>query len=66
MYICLFSSPLGVKLVKQHRLHLLRFWLLYFATVVHGYFMSRVVYSTELEFQEQLQTDTSLSAEYLS
>jgi len=51
------SLPLGVK---QHRLQLLRSWLLYFTTTMHGYFMSRVVHSTELELKEQLQTATDL------
>ena len=32
------SLPLGSK---EHRLQLLRSWLLYFTTTVHGYFMSR-------------------------
>jgi len=39
---------------KQHRLQLLRSWLLYFTTTVHGYFMSRVVHSTELELRAGL------------
>jgi hypothetical protein len=39
---------------KQHRLQLLRSWLLYFVTVVHGYFMSRVLATTELELRDQL------------
>eukprot|EP00092_Neocalanus_flemingeri_P037301 GFUD01040623.1.p1 GENE.GFUD01040623.1~~GFUD01040623.1.p1 ORF type:complete len:962 (+),score=214.69 GFUD01040623.1:57-2942(+) len=51
------SLPLGLK---QHRLQLLRSWLLYFTTTMHGYFMSRVVHSTELELQEQLKTATDL------
>ena len=36
---------------KQHRLQLLRAWLLYFVTLLHGYFMSRVVHSTQLELR---------------
>jgi len=51
------SLPLGAK---QHRLQLLRSWLLYFTTTMHGYFMSRVVHSTELELQEKLKTATDL------
>ena len=51
------SLPLGVK---KHRLQLLRSWLLYFTTTMHGYFMSRVVHSTELELQDQLKTATDL------
>ncbi len=39
---------------KLHRLQLLRSWLLYFVTVVHGYFMSRVLATTELELRDQL------------
>lgn len=45
---------------KRHRLQLLRAWLLYFVTVVHGYFMSRVVHSTELELKSQLAAATDL------
>ena len=45
------SLPLGCK---QHRLQLLRSWLLFFTTTVHGYFMSRVVHSTELELRGRL------------
>lgn len=45
---------------KRHRLQLLRAWLLYFVTVVHGYFMSRVVHSTELELKTQLAAATDL------
>jgi len=51
------SLPLGAK---QHRLQLLRSWLLYFTTTMHGYFMSRVVHSTELELQEKLKSATDL------
>ena len=51
------SLPL---VVKQHRLQLLRSWLLYFTTTMHGYFMSRVVHSTELELQDQLEKATDL------
>ena len=35
------SLPLGSK---EHRLQLLRSWLLYFTTTVHGYFMSRCIF----------------------
>ena len=51
------SLPIGCK---QHRLQLLRSWLLYFTTTVHGYFMSRVVHSTELELRAKLSTATDL------
>ncbi len=33
---------------------MLRSWLLYFVTVVHGYFMSCVLATTELELRDQL------------
>jgi gamma-tubulin complex component 5 len=45
---------------KQHRLQLLRSWLLYFTTTVHGYFMSRVVHTTEVELRGRLATATDL------
>ena len=46
--------------VKQHRLQLLRSWLIYFTSTVHGYFMTRVVHSTELELKENLEKATDL------
>ena len=45
---------------KQHRLQLLRSWLLYFTSTIHGYFMSRVVHTTELELRENLTAATDL------
>ena len=36
---------------KRHRVQLLRSWLLYFVTLIHGYFMSRVVHSTHLQLR---------------
>jgi len=51
------SLPLGSK---EHRLQLLRSWLLYFTTTVHGYFMSRVVHSTEVELRIKLSKATDL------
>lgn len=45
---------------KQHRLQLLRAWLLYFTSTIHGYFMSRVVHTTELELRENLTAATDL------
>jgi len=45
---------------KQHRLQLLRAWLLYFVTLLHGYFMSRVVHSTQLELRDGLSKATDL------
>jgi len=46
---------------KQHRLQLLRAWLVYFVTLVHGYFMSRVVHSTHLQLSDGLSRATDLS-----
>ena len=45
---------------KQHRLQLLRSWLIFFTSTLHGYFMSRVVHSTELELRDNLLTATDL------
>ena len=45
---------------KQHRLQLLRSWLLYFTSTVHGYFMSRVVHSTELQLAARLRAARDL------
>ena len=45
---------------KQHRLQLLRAWLLHFTSTIHGYFMSRVVHSTEIELGENLAAATDL------
>jgi len=45
---------------KQHRLQLLRAWLIYFVTLLHGYFMSRVLHSTQLELKEEINTATDL------
>lgn len=45
---------------KQHRLQLLRSWLIFFSSSLHGYFMSRVVHSTELELRDNLHTATDL------
>ena len=45
---------------KQHRLQLLRSWLIYFTTSIHNYFMSRVIHTTEIELKENLQTATDL------
>ena len=45
---------------KQHRLQLLRSWLIFFTSSLHGYFMSRVVHSTELELRDNLQAATDL------
>jgi len=45
---------------KQHRLQLLRSWLIYFTSTIHGYFMSRVVHTTEIELQDNLRNATDL------
>ena len=45
---------------KQHRLQLLRSWLIFFTSSLHGYFMSRVVHSTELELRDNLLSATDL------
>ena len=45
---------------KQHRLQLLRSWLIFFTSSLHGYFMSRVVHSTELELRDNLLAATDL------
>jgi len=45
---------------KRHRVQLLRSWLLYFVTLIHGYFMSRVVHSTHLQLSEGISTATDL------
>ena len=49
---------------KQHRLQLLRSWLIYFTSTIHGYFMSRVVHTTEIELQAQLQPEKILMCKY--
>jgi len=43
-----------------HRLQLLRAWLLFFTTTMHGYFMSRVVHFTEIELKESLKNANDL------
>jgi len=46
---------------KKHRVQLLRTWLLYFVTLLHGYFMSRVVHSTHLKLSEGISAATDLN-----
>jgi len=46
---------------KLHRLQLLRAWLLYFVTLLHGYFMSRVVHSTHLELADGISKASDLN-----
>ena len=62
---CLSDHTLGADKslctgAKKHRLQLLRSWLLYFTSTIHGYFMSRVVHTTELELREGLASATDL------
>merc|ERR1712183_629616 len=60
---CLLSQEEDVSLcsgAKRHRLQLLRSWLIFFTSSLHGYFMSRVVHSTELELRDNLLSATDL------
>lgn len=54
------ASVSGPAPCSAHRLQLLRSWLLHFSTTLHGYFMSRVVHTTELQLAAGLLTATDL------
>merc|ERR1712110_393888 len=45
---------------RLHRLHLLKFKLLYFVNGLHNYMMTRILHSSGLEFSEQLDAATDL------
>ncbi|XP_078667184.1 gamma-tubulin complex component 5-like [Branchiostoma floridae x Branchiostoma belcheri] len=46
---------------KEHRMHLLRLRLLHFINALHSYFMTRILYTTTLEFQKELSEACDLS-----
>ncbi|XP_066270799.1 gamma-tubulin complex component 5-like isoform X1 [Branchiostoma lanceolatum] len=46
---------------KQHRMHLLRLRLLHFINALHSYFMTRILYTTALEFQRELSEASDLN-----
>ena len=54
------ASVPGSAPCSAHRLQLLRSWLLHFSTTLHGYFMTRVVHTTELQLAAGLRTATDL------
>ncbi|KAI8510979.1 Gamma-tubulin complex component 5 [Branchiostoma belcheri] len=46
---------------REHRMHLLRLRLLHFINALHSYFMTRILYTTTLEFQKELSEACDLS-----
>ncbi|XP_071495124.1 gamma-tubulin complex component 5-like [Diadema antillarum] len=54
------DDELREKLPLIHRLHLLRFRLMHFVNAVHNYLMTRILYSTGLEFTAAVEEATDL------
>eukprot|EP00058_Branchiostoma_floridae_P002349 XP_002587837.1 hypothetical protein BRAFLDRAFT_94091 [Branchiostoma floridae] len=46
---------------KEHRMHLLRLRLLHFINALHSYFMTRILYTTALEFRKEFSEASDLS-----